>query len=77
MNALIRDAITEKLIWLNEEKESLDSKIEDYQSKLKEMIILQKQYDTTINETVQFLKDNKTNVAAKGPKTGQKRDRAS
>lgn len=77
MNALIRDAVTEKLIWLNEEKESLDSKIEEYQRKLKEMLAKQVEYDAIIKDTVQFLKDNKTNVATKGPKTGQKRDRAS
>jgi hypothetical protein len=79
MNQLIREAITEKLTWLAEEKESLDYTIENYQAKLKEMIATQAEYGKAIAETVQFLKDNKAN--GKTPKhapaqSGQKRSRA-
>lgn len=75
MNAFMREAITEKLIMLNEEKESLDSAITDYQEKLKNMIKRQTEHEVTIKETVAFLKDNK-NVKAERPKEGQERSGA-
>lgn len=70
MNKFIKEAITEKLLMLNEEKEALDSAIEDGKKKLKEMLERQEEYAKTIKETVEFLNDKKAklNVKAATPK---------
>lgn len=72
MIAFIKEAITEKLMWINEEKEALDSKIEHYERELAAMRKTQAEYNTKIEYTVNFLKEF-TNVKRAQPKTGQKR----
>lgn len=70
INKFIIDAVTEQLLILNEEKESLDSSIAEYEKRLSEMKKRAAEYEITVNETLEFLKEKKAikNVKAASPK---------